>query len=336
MEHPDYTTAADAWIGIDVSKDILDVCLLQSNDKTTSGEFTNDRKGHGQLLKWAKRFSKGSKSIHFCMEATGAYHNACAMYLAEDDQKVSVVNPYKIHHWMIATGEGNKTDMVDGRAISAYCRAVKPPLWRAASPEMRELTALVRHLDNLKEHSTQQKNRLQQPGLPSTVIKSLQKLLTQIETEIDAVEKLIKEHINNNPNLKRDRDLLVSIPGVAETTAAKILAELPDVEQFASAKAAAKYAGLSPSEYESGTSVRKRTRLYRAGKRKLKKALYMPAMSAIRFNEPIQRLYDRLIDKGHKGASALAAAMRKLIMIAYGVLKSQTPFRPDFAATRNA
>ena len=335
MEHQDHTTTACVYVGIDVSKDKLDACLLQPNNKTTWGKFDNDRKGHNQLLKWAKRLSK-DVSIHFCMEATGAYHNECAMYLAGNEQKVSVVNPHKVHHWMIATGEGNKNDKVDARSISAYCRAVAPPLWRAASVEMRELTALVRHLSNLQEHAVQQKNRLSQPGLPESVTKSLQKLLTQIEAEITAVEKLIKEHINNHPSLKRDRDLLITIPGVADTTAAKILAELPDVEQFASAKVAAKYAGLSPSQYESGTSVRKRTHLYRAGKRNLRRSLYMPAMSAIRFNEPIQRLYNRLIDSGHKGASALAAAMRKLLMIAYGVLKSQTPFRADLSGTSHA
>jgi len=329
MEHQDHTNNANVYVGIDVSKDYLDACLRQSDDRTTSGKFDNVPKGHSQLLKWAKRLGK-SGSIHFCMEATGAYHDACAMYLAENDQNVSVVNPHKVHHWMIATGEGNKNDKADARSISAYCRAVAPPLWRNASPEVRELTALVRHLDNLEEHAGQQKNRLSQPGLPASVTKSLQTLLKQIEVEIAAVEKLIKEHINNHPDLKRDRDLLVTIPGIADTTAAKILAELPDVEQFASAKIAAKYAGLSPSQYESGTSVRKRTRLYRAGNRNLRRALYMPAMTAMRYNEPVRRLYDRLIDSGHKGASALAAAMRKLLMIAYGVLKSQVPFRADF------
>jgi transposase len=332
MEHQDHTATARVSVGIDVSKETLDACLMQPGKSPVYGKFNNDQKGHIQLLKWARRIAGGA-ALHFCMEATGAYSDACATYLAQTGQTVSVVNPYKIHHWAISKGQGNKTDKADARAIAEYCLKEVPALWRMAAPEVRELLALVRHLDNLKQHAIQQKNRLSEPGLPEPVNKSLKTLLAQIENEIANVEELIKKHINNHPRLKRDRDLLVSIPGISDATAAKLLAELPDVEQFASAKVAAKYCGLSPSQYQSGTSVWKRTRLYVAGKRRLKAALYMPAMSAIQCNAPVQRLYKRLIDNGHKGASALAAAMRKLLMIAFGVLKTQVPFQANFAET---
>jgi len=304
-------------------------------DRSATGQFPNNQKGHVKLLKWAKRLA-GNSTIHFCMEATGSYGDAIALYLAEAGHLVSVINPYRIHHWAISRGLGNKTDKVDARAIARYCLNEKPDVWRMAAPEVRELTAFVRHLDNLKQQATQQNNRLSEPGLPPLVIKSLKKLLHQIEEQIASLEQGIEEHINNHPGLKQDRDLLVTIPGIAQTTAAKILAELPDVHQFNSAQSAAKYAGLSPSQYMSGSSIHKRTKLFKGGKRRLKATLYMPAMTAIRYNEPVKQIYQRLVAKGHKGASALAAAMRKLLMIAVGVLRSQTPFQADFAKIAKA
>ena len=323
-------TTYQAWSGSDVSKATLDSCLLLENGKMTFGKFSNDQQGHSQLLKWAMRLSKGA-SIHFCMEATGSYSTAFAMYLADAKQMVSVVNPSFSHYWMLSRGYGNKTDKADGKAMAEYCKSEKPSFWRAASLEVRELTALVRHYDNLVEHVTQLKNRLSGPEVTSLVRKSLDRMLKAAQAEITDVKKQIDRHVDNTPSLKRDRDLLITIPGIAGMTAAKILADLPDVSQFESATVAAKYAGLSPSQYESGTSVRRKTQLIRAGNRHLKTCLYMPAMSAIRCNEPVMLIYKRLIAKGHKGKSALAAAMRKLLMIAVGVLKNQQPFRADFA-----
>jgi len=330
---PSTAEAYQAWAGIDVSKATLDVCLLLEVGKPAFGKFSNDKQGHSQLFKWAVRLSKGSR-VHFCMEATGSYGNAFALYLADVKQMVSVVNPSFIHYWTLSRSQGNKTDKADARAIAEYCRIEKPSLWHAAAPEVRELTALVRHYDNLKEHATQLTNRLGGPDVTSLVKESLTKLLKQVNDEISIVQKLIDEHINNSPTLKRDRDLLITIPGIAATTAAKILAELPEVTQFNSAASAAKYAGMTPSQFESGTSVRKKTRMFKAGNRRLKTALYMPAMTAIRYNEPVKQIFQRLKGKGHTGISALGAAMRKLLMIAVGVLRTQQPFRADYATAK--
>jgi transposase len=315
--------------GSDIAKDTFDAHLLSDTEDIASGQFDNNLNGYIKYLKWAQRFAKG-RPIHFCMEATGAYSDGLAIYLAEQSQLVSVVNPHRIHHWSIANGQGNKTDKADARAIANYCLQVVPSIWRMAKPEVRELTALVRHLDSLKQHATQQKNRLLSPGLPDSVTNSLKKLLKQLEDEIKAIEKQIDKHIDSHPDLKRDRGLLLSIPGIGNTTAVLLLAELPDVEQFVDAKLAAKFAGLCPSQYQSGTSVHKKTQRYKRGKRRLRSALYMPAMTAIRYNEHVKAIYLRLLDKGHKGTSALVAAMRKLLMIAVGVLKSGQPYRADY------
>ena len=140
------------------------------------------------------------------------------------------------------------------------------------------------------------------------------------------LEQQIKTHIDQHPGLKGDQDLLLSIPGVGEKTARWLLAELPDVSQFASAQAAAAYAGLAPREYRSGTSVKRATRLTKRGNSRLRKALYFPAITAARHNPLVQALYDRLMAAGRPRMVAVCAAMRKLLMLCYGVLKHRQKF----------
>jgi transposase len=211
-------------------------------------------------------------------------------------------------------------------------RRVPSGWWRRATPEVRTLVAITRRvpgrLHALKEHLTQEQNRFGDPGVAEEpeVRASLTKSIAFLESEITALLKQIKEHIDTHPTLKVDRDLLISIPGIGEVTAAWILAELPDVTLIASAKSAAAYSGLAPFEYRSGTSVRRETRLSKRGNVHLRRALYMPAMTAIRFNSAVKAIYDRLIERGRPRMVALGAAMRKLLMIAYGVLKSRKEF----------
>jgi transposase len=128
-----------------------------------------------------------------------------------------------------------------------------------------------------------------------------------------------------------DRQLLESIPGVGAVTAQAILAELPAPARFASAQQAAAYAGLAPREYGSGTSIRKRTRLSKAGNARLRKALYLPTLTAIRFNPLLRGFFERLVAAGKARMAAVGACMPKLLMIAYGVLKSRVPFDPLWA-----
>ena len=237
-----------------------------------------------------------------------------------------MLNPARIKYAALAYGSVNKTDPGDARLLADYCRKENPPLWRMATPEVQRLVALVRHRGVLLEQKGQTQNRLDQPILDQTVQRSLKKILRFLDREIAALEAQINKHIDNTPSLKADQELLTSIPGIGETTAQVILAELPDIKQFSSAQSAAAYAGLNPKEYQSGSSVKRRTRLSKQGNAQLRCALYWPAISAVRFNPVIADLYQRLIDKGKTKMAAIGAAMRKLLMIAYGVLKNRQTF----------
>lgn len=317
------------YVGIDVSKDTLDVfCLKEKTAKEVKGvseTFSNDAKGFSKLLRWCQ-FKLSDRQLHFGMESTGNYSRAIAEFLVENNQFISMLNPARVKAFASSLGVGNKTDPVDARTIALFCHATQPVLWRMAESEIQELTALVRHLQNLQTNLLQINNRLGDPGLVSSVQSSLKKTQAFLLSEIKLIEEQINRHIDNTPSLKGDKELLRSIPGIGEKLAHSILAELPSVEQFENAKAVAAYAGLAPRQFRSGSSVNRKTRISKTGNSNLRKALYMPALSAKTHNPFVRDMYNRLVERGTAKKAALIAAMRKLLMIAYGVLKSRTPF----------
>ena len=313
-----------AWTGIDVSKLTLDACLLREEGKPVFKQFKNDPAGFSKLARWALSF--GTLPIHYCLEATGSHSDALAHFLAESGQAVSVENPARIKHFGIGIGRIQKTDKADAMTIATYCKMTSPSLWRLSAPEVRELVALLRRLQSLQELLNQEENRLKEPGLIQEVKRSLTQTVRFLRTQILRLRSQIDDHVNRHPGLKADKELLESIPGIGPMAAMWILAELPHPDQFPTAQAAAAYAGLAPQERRSGTSIKGKTRLSKAGKRQLRRALYMPAVSARRWNPLVKDLYDRLIARGHSRMAAIGACMRKLLMLAYGVLKHQKKF----------
>jgi len=322
-------TTATAWIGLDVSKDVLDACLLAATGKPQHKTFSNDAAGHQKLLRWVGHRAP-DRVCHFALEATGAYGRAVATFLAGEGQRVSVLNPARVKYGGIATGQGNKTDKADALAIAQYCRLHAPPLWRRAAPEVEQLRALVRRLAEVQSQLAREKNRSSVPGVTPLVRQSLERAFAFLEDEIRQLQRQIREVIAGSASLKADKELLTSIPGVGEGTAQVLLAELPDVRQFGSAEQVAAWAGLCPRECRSGTSVRRRTRLSKAGNGHIRRALYLPAITAIRHNPPVRALYQRLRDAGKAAMAAVGAAMRKLLMLCYGVLKNRQKFAPDW------
>ena len=151
-----------------------------------------------------------------------------------------------------------------------------------------------------------------------------------LEAELQRVTNEIAQLVNRHPPLRKQRDLLTTIPGIADLTASRILGEMPNISEYRKAKSVAAFAGLSPREHQSGT-MRGRTRLAKTGNSRLRKMLYFPAMSAIRFNPLIKALYERLVAAVKPKMVSLAAVMRKLLILAYGVLKSNQPFNPAYA-----
>ncbi len=178
---------------------------------------------------------------------------------------------------------------------------------------------------------TAEENRLSSGIAVEAVRESVEALLVHLCEQIKRTQALIREHIESHPDLKLKRELLDSIPSIGETTAAALLAEVPDFSQYRSARQVAAFAGLVPRARQSGSSVRGRTRLSKIGNARLRKALYFPAITALRCSPFFQAWAEGLRQRGKSKMSVIGAAMRKLIHLAYGVLKTGKPFDPEWA-----
>lgn len=318
-------------LGIEISKLKFDVALLRDNGKFKHRVFPNTASGFLQLSTWLSK--QKVERVHACLEATGTYSEAVATYLSDAGHIVSVVNPALIKAYAQSRLSRTKTDKADASLIAQFCQERKPPEWQPLPQEVRELQALVRRLEALLEMRVMEENRLAAGVTADSVRASLTGHLAFLNEEIGRTEELIRNHIDQHPGMKGQQELLVSIPGIGETTAAKFLAEIMDVKLYSSARQLAAFAGLVPRLHESGSSVRGKARLSKMGAPSLRKALYFPAIAAIKYNPSIKALSQRLKERGKCPMQIIGAAMRKLIHIAYGVLKSGRPFDPSILKT---
>lgn len=317
-------------LGIDISKSKFDICLSREGGKFRHKVFPNSPAGFSQLSTWLAKYKV--ERVHACLEATGIYGEAVTAYLDGAGHVVSVVNPAAIKAYGQSHLSRTKTDKADATLIAQFCLERRPPQWRPLPAEIRELQALVRRLDSLLEMRQMEANRLEVAGV-ETVKASLAGHLAFLDDEIAKTERLLRTHIGSHPSLKEQRDLLLTIPGIGDTTAAKLLGEILDVKLYGSARQLAAFAGLAPRLHESGSSIKRKARLSKTGAPRLRKALYFPAIVAIRHNPKIRALGMRMKERGKCPMQIIGAAMRKLVHIAYGVLKSGRPFDPELAKT---
>lgn len=311
-------------LGIDVAKAKLDMALRLSNGKARSKVVENSPEGFAAMSAWLEKH--GVTSLHACMEATGVYWEAVAEYLADAGHTVSVVNPAQLKAFGGASLVRTKTDQVDARLIAEFCARQHPGPWQPPSPALRELRALVARRDALVAMRTQESNRLLVAR--EAVRAGIESHLTYLDKAIAEIEKSIRQKIDGDSGLKEQYRLLDSVPGLGDKTIPILLAYYGGPLRFAKAKEAAAFAGLDPRQHESGTSVRGKVRLSKIGHAALRKALYMPALVAINKTLWGRAFRNRLIGSGKSPMTIVGAMMRKLVHVAYGVLKSGKPFDP--------
>ncbi len=308
-------------LGVDISKSKFDVALLRNN-KIKSKKFDNNQRGFSQLLDWLTKYE--IQDLHVCMEATGIYGEELATCLFESGYTVSVVNPAQIKGFAQSELARTKTDEADAKLIARFCYAINPKSWQPKPFHIRELQALVRRLEALQGMLLQETNRLEVS--PSSVKFSIEAVISSLEKQIKVLKEKIKNHIDNNPDLRDKKSLLDTIPGVGEATIAQILAFMSNVEDFKNAKQFAAFIGLNPKHRRSGSSVIGKSHLSKIGDSNLRKALYMPAIVARRFNPVVKAFSDRLTKAGKPTMVIIGGAMRKLCHIIYGVLKNKKAF----------
>lgn len=318
-------------LGIDISKKDFHAAILRHEDRKIIAEksFLNTATGLKEHTNWLAKHCGKAMAIQACLEATGTYGDNIAIHLHKHLSKVSLVNPRAIKHFAAMQLRRDKSDKADARLIAQYCYNQKPSAWQPPSEVQVQTKALARRLSQLKCDLTRENNRLEATSDKATRadikdhIKALTKRITKLENQH-------QELIQNNPENKRTLDLLTSINGIGKKSGSQIISELPDLNNFPTGRELAAYAGVTPRHFQSGTSGRARTPMSKAGNSQLRKHLFFPAMSAMRFNPICKAFAERLKEQGKPQIVIIGAIMNKLLHIIYGVLKHQKPFDPEY------
>ena len=319
----------ESTIGVDVSKNELVVALLQNN-KVSKNNFQNNKAGFNKFNKWI--IKQNAQKSKICMESTGNYSFLLAKFLHDNGYEVYVVNPFSIKSFSLVKLSRNKTDEADAVIIAEYIKVMKAHPFKPSNETSHNIKYMYRCIDDLLKQKTQAKNHLENiKVLPKEVVKVWNKLIKTIDKQICNLEDEIELIIHDNKEILQDYQNLQTIPGISKKTAITILAEIPDVNTFKNARQLAAFAGLTPQQRQSGSSVRGRTTLSKIGSRVIRKAMYWPAIVAKRFNPIIAQFCKNLEKKGKITMVIVGAAMRKMIHIIFGVLKNKTAFNAEIA-----
>jgi transposase len=312
-------------LGIDVAKAKLDCALRLPAGKLRHKVVENSPSGFQALSTWLAK--QEAETVHACMEATGTYWEAVAEYLAAiEGITVSVINPAQIKAFGASRMVRTKTDKADAKLIAEFCFERQPEPWQAPAPAEQILRALVLRLEALQAMRTQESNRLDvaRPALKDSIARHIE----WIDGEIAQIIQAIRDHIDNDPALRDKQRLLDSVPGLGERTIAALLAFYATPGRFGNARQAVAFAGLDPRQCESGSSVKGKPRMSKIGHAFLRKALYMPAMVTLYRTGWGKQFRRRLATAGKPPMLIIGAMMRKLVHVAFGVLKSGKPFDP--------
>lgn len=320
------------YLGLDVSKLKLDAALwLPTTRKWYALRADNSAAGVAKLLQWASAKSGASASqCRVALEATGVYHELVAEAFYDAGAEVVLANPKRVRDFAKGHGILNKTDGVDARSLARYGAEVEVIPWQPPPPEIRILRALLGRLAAVEEDLQRERNRqekAQATATPALVLASLARAIESLVAERKHLEQAIRDHYDQHPGLKQQRDLLKTIPAIGDKSANLLLCLLRS-KTFDSARQAAACSGLVPLAHESGTSVRQPPRLSKQGNPRLRAVLYMAAVAALRHNQELRMTYDRFVGSGKAKMAALGILMRKLVHIAFGVLKHQQPYNP--------
>jgi len=321
------------FMGIDIAKATFDFCLLSRDGALLwRGRFSNDSSGIKQFLAQLGAGRWKPSLIHFALESSGVYGKALIAALHQVSLAVSVLNPAQVKYFAFSVLRRTKNDRVDAEIIARFCLERKPIANRPLRPVEEQLKLLVHERDSRVGEQNRERSRAKndpfQIELPSLISRQRQHRLKQLEKEITQLDAALNELIASDEYLNTQSQLLCSIPGIAQTTAAKLLSELAGKE-FQSARQLAAYAGLTPSEFRSGVSSYGKTHLSKVGNAFLRKALYLPAAVARRWCKPLRPWITLLEQRRLSNLAIRGAIMRKLLHIAFGVLRHQKPFDPS-------
>jgi transposase len=314
--------------GIDVSAKELVVAASREGQLLERLTFTNDRKGHKAIIRHLG--GKRKTLIRVCLEATGVYSLDVALALHRAGVEVMIANPRVIRDYGRALLQRSKTDALDADVLLDYVGRMPFVPWTPPPAERFELRAITRRIRSLKDMLVQEKNRLHATTftgeLSAVVREDIEATIEHLEERIAALSVSASAVIDGHVDLRQMYELLLTVSGIGAVTALELLGELGMLPPDMSARQLTAHAGLDPRSYESGSSVRKPARISKTGNKHFRALLFLPAMTAVRYDPSVRCFFDRLTGNGKKPIAAYVAVMRKLLHAIHGVLSTRTPF----------
>lgn len=305
----------ETYVGIDVSKDRLDVAVSPSKEKW---QYSNDESGISQAV---ARLTKLSPVL-IVMEPTGGLEAPIAAALADEELSIAIVNARQIRDYARAMGKLAKTDNLDALVMAEFASAIKPQARPLRDEESQELKATVSRRRQLLEMLIAEKNRLASAG--NHIKPNILAHIEWLKKEIKDIDRDVRQQIEDSPMWRAKDNLLQSIPGVGDVLSATLLAELPELGML-NRKQIAALVGIAPLNRDSGTMKGKRS--VWGGRAPVRAVLYMAALVSTRYNPVIRAFYQRLLERGKAKKVALVACMRRLLTIMNAILKHQRPWQ---------
>ena len=308
--------------GIDVSNETFDI-ERRCGEVLSQREFANSRAGHRQAIRWMQR---GGEDARICLEATGIYHLQLALALDRAPGiEVMVVNPRASRRFAEAQMVRAKTDKTDAAVLLQYVERMPFTEWTAPTEQQLELQSLAHRLVQLKKEQARERSRLhaaQRAGAHTRLAqRDIRAHLRYLQRHAEGIQAQAIALMKQHESMAEDLYLLDSVPGVAELSAMKLLAELGLLTKGLSPTQWVAQAGLDPRPQESGTSLRSPRRISKQGNANLREALFMPALAAIRTDPNVNAFYNALLARGKQKMQAIVAVMRKLLHAIWGMLK---------------
>lgn len=296
--------------------------------------FANTAKGFILLVQWVSKLTEPTVSTRYVMEATGVYHESLACYLADHGYSVSIILPNKISNYFRTLSIKTITDKSASEAITFFGLERNLENWKRPKPVFKYLRQLTRERDQLVQERTMVKNQLHAEKTESDPNSSTLKRIKQRIDFLNKQERVIKEEIvtlsKKEKELKEELALLCTIPGIGTLTAATILAETNGFELVRNKRQLASYAGFDVQEKESGTSVKGKARISKKGNKNLRKAMHLPALTAIRHDQRFKAIFARLVSKHGIKMKAAVAVQRKLLELSYTIFKSGIAYNKNY------
>lgn len=316
------------FCGIEVSADQLLVAVRRDAQRQPLRGFANTAEDHQAILRHLRR---PGRVVRVCLESTGVYGSDLALALSrEPGIEVMVANPRAVRHFATALMRRSKTDPLDAEVLLEFAQRMPFQPWHPPSPQAMALHALARRLTDLTQLQTAEKNRRHAAQVsattPAVVRRDVERSLRGLQRALARLTREAVKVIAQDPDLHLRFQLLLSAQGIGETSAVQILAELAVVSPDLEVRQWVAHAGLDPRHYTSGSSVAKKTRISKAGNQHLRRALFMPALVAVRHEPHLRAFYQHLLERGKAKMQALVAVMRKLLHAIFGMFKYRQPF----------